>query len=221
MRLILLDVDGTLVDSQDIIVAAHGRAFARAGLPCPPRERLLALVGLSLPETFAALVGPDGPVAVLEEGYRQGFHALRADPAWQEPVFPGADALLRRLAGRSGVALGLATGKSRRGAAAVLARHGWRGLVSTVQTADDAPSKPHPGMVLNAMAEIGAGPDDTVMIGDSTYDMTMARAAGARALGVAWGYHPPAALLEAGAETVARSFDEVAGWLEREGFARG
>jgi phosphoglycolate phosphatase len=76
-------------------------------------------------------------------------------------------------------------------------------------------------MVLNAMAEIGAGPDDTVMIGDSTYDMTMARAAGARALGVAWGYHPPAALLETGAETVARSFDEVAGWLEREGFARG
>ncbi len=219
MRLILLDVDGTLLDSQEIIVAAHGDAFARVGLPRPPRERLLRLVGLSLNETFEALVGPEGPVAELIEGYKGGFQRLRADPAWAEPVFPGADATIRRLAAGEGVRLGLATGKSRRGAHAILKRHGWSDLVATVQTADDAPSKPHPGMVLRAMAETGAAPADTVMIGDSAYDMLMARAAGARALGVAWGYHDPDALAAAGAEAVAGSFDEAYAWLAQEGFA--
>ncbi len=219
MRLILFDVDGTLLDSQDLIVAAHGHAFAALGLARPPRERLLSLVGLSLPETFQALVGAHGPVEALAEAYKAGFQRLRADSAWVEPLFPGADAALRTLAAGEGTRLGLVTGKSRRGVAAILARLGWGALFATIQTADDAPSKPHPGMIERALAETGAAPREAVMIGDSIYDMTMARAAGARALGVGWGYHPPEALREAGAEDVAGSFGEVLAWLVREGFA--
>ncbi|KAA2234606.1 HAD-IA family hydrolase [Salinarimonas soli] len=217
MPLILFDVDGTLVDSQDMIAAAHGRAFASLGLPCPERGRLLELVGLSLPETFTALVGPDGPVAPLEQAYRDAFKSLRADPARAEPLFPGADAALRRLSGTPGVRLGIATGKSRRGVAALLERFGWVGLFATVQTADDAPSKPHPGMIERALAEISVPPASAVMIGDSIYDMAMARAAGTRALGVAWGYHTPERLRASGAEAVAGSFDEVLAWLAGEG----
>ena len=96
------------------------------------------------------------------------------------PLFPGADATLRRLAARDDVALGLATGKSRRGVAGMLDGQGWGSLLVTIQTADDAPSKPHPGMVLQAMAETGADPDATVVVGDTTFDIEMARAAGCR-----------------------------------------
>lgn len=219
MPLIIFDVDGTLVDSQDMIVAAHGAAFATLGLAVPPRERLLGLVGLSLPETFTALVGAEGPVEALAAAYRAGFQRLRADPARAEPLFPGADAALRRLAAGEGTRLGIATGKSRRGVAAILARHGWEGLFATIQTADDAPSKPHPAMIRQALAQTGTPPDAAVMVGDSTFDMAMARQAGVRALGVAWGYHPPEALVEAGAEAVAEGFPEAVAWLEGRGLA--
>jgi phosphoglycolate phosphatase len=218
LRLILFDVDGTLVDSQDLIVAAHERAFANLGLERPARTRLLGLVGLSLPETFTALVGPDGPIEALAEGYKLGFRELRGDPQRAEPVFPGAEAALRALGALEGVRLGLATGKSRRGTDALLTRHGWADLFATVQNADDAPSKPHPGMIERAMGETGVVPTDTVMIGDSSYDMIMARTAGVRALGVAWGYHTPGSLRGNGAEAVASSFEEAFAWLREERF---
>jgi chaperone required for assembly of F1-ATPase len=98
---------------------------------------------------------------------------------FRELLYPGVEETLRTLAGRDGIVLGIATGKSRRGVAHVLARHGWVGLFATVQTADDAPSKPHPGMLERAMRETGAAPDSTLMVGDSSYDMAMARAAAA------------------------------------------
>jgi phosphoglycolate phosphatase len=112
----------------------------------------------------------------------------------------------------------LATGKSRRGVAALLARHGWEDLFDTVQTADDAPSKPHPGMIERALAQTGTPAGRAVMIGDSTYDMAMARAAGVRALGVSWGYHPPADLIAAGAQAVAADMAGALAWLGENGF---
>lgn len=209
MQLVVFDVDGTLVDSQALIVAAQRSAFAACGLPAPTRARSLSIVGLSLTEAFTALVGPRGPVAALVEAYRDAFAALRADPAHREPLFPGIEGLVRRLRTTDGVLLGIATGKSRRGVAHLVERFGWEHAFATVQTADDAPSKPDPGMLLQAMAAVGIGPSRTAMIGDTSFDMAMARAAQVRAIGVSWGYHPAPALVEAGAATVVDSADEL------------
>ena len=102
--------------------------------------------------------------------------------------------------------LGIATGKSQRGVRNVLARHGLLRHFITIKTADDAPSKPDPGMVLAAMQEAGVEARDTVVVGDTVYDIAMARAAGAAAIGVTWGYHPGAALGQAGAFALLEEF---------------
>ena len=215
MKLIIFDVDGTLVDSQNLIVAAQRAAFAVHGLEAPSREKSLSIVGLSLVEAFTALVGPRGPVESLAEAYRQAFSELRQDPANHEPLFPGAADLLARIGNRDDALLGIATGKSRRGVAHLLARHNWERLFTTIQTADDAPSKPDPTMIRQAMAEVGAGSTDTIMIGDTTFDVMMARSAGVTPIGVAWGYHPVAALREAGAEAIVASYEELSQLLDR------
>ena len=210
MKLVVFDVDGTLVDSQHLIVAAQGQAFAENGLPAPARREALSVVGLSLPQAFRRLVGEDGPIAALSESYKQAYNRLRVDPDYEEPLFPGMGELMARLHARPDVRLGLATGKSRRGVDRLVEHHGWSGWFATTQSADDAPSKPDPAMLLQAMAEAGCGPEATVMIGDTTFDIGMAVAAGAAAVGVTWGYHPTGALYGAGAVTVV----ETAGALE-------
>ncbi|HZB37639.1 MAG TPA: HAD hydrolase-like protein, partial [Beijerinckiaceae bacterium] len=149
MKLIVFDVDGTLVDSEDLIVAAQRAAFLAHGLEPPTRERSLSIVGLSLVQAMRVLV-PDGPAESLAEGYKTAFQRLRADPAYREPLFPGAAELLAELSGRDEVVLGIATGKSRRGVAHLLARHGWERVFATIQTADHHPSKPHPAMLEQA-----------------------------------------------------------------------
>jgi phosphoglycolate phosphatase len=217
VKLVIFDVDGTLVDSQQLIVAAQREAFARHGLAPPSRERSLSIVGLSLSEAFTALAGARAPVESLVAAYKETFARLRADPVYHEPLFPGAAGLLEALAREHDVVLGIATGKSRRGVAHLVERHGWHRLFATIQTADDAPSKPDPTMLHQAMAEVGAALEDTIMIGDSTYDMAMARAAGIASIGVSWGYHPVAALEEAGAEAIVDSYDGLQTRLVRLG----
>lgn len=201
-RLVVFDVDGTLVDSQNMIVEAQRRTFVAHGLPVPDRARALSIVGLSLPEAFTALVGQGVPVADLVGTYKRVFRDLRHDPAFAEPLYPGVGAVLDALAAEPGIILAIATGKSRRGVDHMLERHGFVGRFACVQTADDAPSKPHPAMLLQAMSATGTTADAAVMVGDSTFDMQMSRAAGVTALGVAWGYHAPAALREAGAVAI-------------------
>lgn len=213
MKLVLFDVDGTLVDSQNIIVAAQHAAFAAYGLEPPSREMSLSIVGLSLSEAFTVLVGSKGPIEGLVEAYKSAFGTLRQDPAHAEPLFPGAAQCLGQLQRREDALLGIATGKSRRGVAHLLERHDWGRVFATIQTADDAPSKPHPAMILQAMAEVGAEPHETVMIGDSSYDMEMARAAGVLPVGVSWGFQPVAALNEAGADRIVDTYAELEGVL--------
>lgn len=215
MKLVLFDVDGTLVDSQDIIVAAQRAAFAAHGLEPPSRERSLSIVGITLVQAMAALAGPKAPAESIAEAYKQAFNELRKDPAFAEPLFPGAAEVLARLAAREDVRLGLCTGKSRRGVAHLVDTHGWEPVFTVIKTADDAPSKPDPGMILQAMAETGIAPEDTVMIGDTTFDMQMARAAGATPIGVSWGYHPVAAVREAGAALIVDSYPDLGEALER------
>jgi len=204
MKLVILDCDGTLVDSQNGICEAMVHAFSGLGLAAPPRAATLAVVGLSLPEAFAVLA-PDqdeAARAALAQRYRTAFVELKRDPAHHEPLFEGVAAAITAFGAREDLLLGIATGKSRRGIDRLFAREGWAEHFLTVQTADDHPSKPHPAMVLAAMAETGVAPEQTVMVGDTTFDVEMARAAGVGALGVAWGYHAVDELHEAGAHAV-------------------
>nr|WP_256441407.1 HAD-IA family hydrolase [Ancylobacter radicis] len=213
----MFDCDGTLVDSQHVIVEAMTRAFTRAGLIVPPRPAVLGIVGLSLVEAMRRLGDEDPafPAEALAELYREAFRELRAESGFVEPLFPGVRAVLDELAAREDVLLGIATGKSQRGVAAVLSHHGLEGRFITIQTADDAPSKPHPAMVLQASEATGIAPRDTVLIGDTSFDMVMARAAGARALGVTWGYHAPALLTEAGAERLIDQAEDLIPAMEQ------
>ena len=169
---------------------------------------LLSVVGLSLVEAFTKLgEGRDGfPAESLAGHYRDAFHAMRAPGSPVEPLYPGAADAIAELARRDDIVLGIATGKSQRGVRLVLGHHGLLDRFITIQTADDAPSKPDPGMVLAAMRDAGAAPENTIVVGDTVYDMAMARAAGAAGIGVTWGYHPGAALEEAGALAVIDRF---------------
>ena len=204
-RLALFDCDGTLVDSQDNICRSVEEAFGGAGLIAPDRSAIRRIVGLSLVEAMEMLL-PEGNATVhrdLAEAYKAAFFQMRSSGAMSaEPLYDGIVDVLDRLAG-DGWQLGVATGKSDRGLAHILAHHGIAARFITLQTADRHPSKPHPSMIETAMADAGATPATTVMIGDTSYDMLMARAAGVRAVGVAWGYHPADELIAAGAHVVA------------------
>ena len=214
-RLVIFDCDGTLVDSQHVIVAAMELAFAGAGLDRPKRDAVLSIVGLSLPEAMWRMklahdIAPDeGLLHRLVEGYKQAFGQLRNDPAHDEPMFPGALEGVQALAEREDIVLGIATGKSRRGVDRLLARFGLEDHFTTIQTADDAPSKPHPAMLVQALQEADVTADAAVMVGDTSFDIEMARGAGMPGLGVAWGYHPVEALEAAGASHIAEDFADL------------
>lgn len=213
--LIVFDCDGTLADSQYIISEAMRFAFRSMRLAVPDRVAVMRTVGLSLDDAVSALA-PDIGEAAREDvvrGYRERYLALRLSDV-REPLFPGAASLLHRLAERDDVILGIATGKSRRGVAGILEQNGLSGVFSTIQTAEDAPSKPHPAMLFQAMNETGASPENTVMIGDASYDMLMAAAANVAGIGVSWGSHSKAELRRAGATRIAHTFAELAGMLE-------
>jgi phosphoglycolate phosphatase len=215
-RLALFDCDGTLVDSQHNIRRALENCFAGFGVEPPPAEQTRRVVGLSLVEAMAALL-PDQTPQVhgeLAERYKAAFQQMRHREEVEEPLYEGIAELLDALE-TDGWLLGVATGKSDRGLGLCLACHGWDKRFVTLQTADRHPSKPHPSMVETAMAEAGAGPETTMMIGDTSFDIAMARAAGVSAIGVAWGYHEPAELWSAGAHHVAERPGEVLEWARR------
>ncbi|WP_374943906.1 HAD-IA family hydrolase [Sphingomonas sp.] len=212
-RLAVFDCDGTLVDSQANICRAMEDAFARAHLAPPPRAAIRRIVGLSLVEAVAALL-PDADPALhrtMALDYKHAFQRLRAEGELDdEPLFDGIVEVLATLADRGWI-LGVATGKSDRGLAHILEQHGIAGRFATLQTADRHPSKPDPAMLLAAIADVGA--DETVMIGDTSFDMAMAKAAGARAIGVTWGYHGVADLIAGGADVVAKEVAKLPGLL--------
>lgn len=218
LRLAVFDMDGTLIDSSRVIRQAMVRTYEAFGAPCPDEEATRRIIGLSLPEVFRKL-SPEADAAGadrLVELYKTSFLAIRAETGGEAeaPLFPGARAALDGLTG-AGWLISAATGKARRGFDHAVTAHGLEGIFSHPQTADDARSKPHPEMVERTIALHGVEPGDTVMIGDTSYDMEMARGAGARAIGVGWGYHPAEELLAAGAETVIADFGELAGAAER------
>lgn len=219
LKLVIFDVDGTLVDSQADILASMAAAFASEAMAPPSREAVLGIVGLSLPVAITRLL-PEGEPAQIDrmvEAYKNAYLGLRVTGGPEaSPLFPGIPALLDRLSERENLLLGIATGKSRRGLAALLDGHGLTRRFVTTQVADDHPSKPHPSMIFTALMEAGVDAADAVMIGDTSYDMDMARAAGVRGIGVTWGYHRPEALAAASAvvtdaTALGRAIDAFAG----------
>ena len=204
MKLAVFDCDGTLVDGQADVCWSMRRAFERANVPAPDDNLVRRMVGLSLGVAVRELA-PDLDEAKqsdIVEFYKSSFRARREEGLLDEPLYDGIADLLRALHA-DGWSLAVATGKSDRGLTACLAAHGLSDLFVSLQTADRHPSKPHPAMLEAALFEAAAQPDEAVMIGDTTFDIDMARAANVASIGVAWGYHHPEELVQAGAAGVA------------------
>jgi len=211
LRLVVFDVDGTLVDSQHDIVASMRAAFEVLGRPAPDRETMLSVVGLSLPQAMAILAPglTEAGLTGLVEGYRASWGGGRA----ASPLFPGALAVLDALAAQDELLLAVATGKSRRGLEKLLTAHELRKRFVSLQVADDHPSKPHPSMLMAALAETGVEAHRAVMVGDTEFDMQMGRAAGLATIGVTWGYHPRTRLQDA--DLLIDDFAQLEDALER------
>lgn len=194
LRLAMFDMDGTLLDSQDVIYEAMLRAFALMKLPALDRAQVLSIVGLSLDEAVRTLKPDlsDDDVAKGAALYKESFIAIRAEKGAEgaAPLYPGVRQALDQLAQDDHLLMGVATGKARRGLDHAYASHDLGKYFITHQTADDHPSKPHPSMLSTALSETGVSLPLAVMIGDTEFDMHMAKAAGFHAIGVDWGYHP-------------------------------
>ncbi|WP_379920564.1 HAD-IA family hydrolase [Erythrobacter sp. R86502] len=203
MKLAVFDCDGTLVDGQADVCWAMERAFSRAGLAAPDHQAVRRIVGLSLPAAVRSLAPDlsDDQNRAVTEFYRSSFRARREEGLLDEPLYDGIAAMLHDLRS-AGWSLAVATGKSDRGLAACLATHGIADLFVSLQTADRHPSKPNPAMLEAAMFDAGALPGQVVMIGDTSFDMLMARGIGVAAIGVGWGYHNTPELLASGAARV-------------------
>lgn len=203
LKLAIFDCDGTLIDSQHSIVAAMDEAFRRHELPAVPASKTRSIIGLPLEVAIALLLeeAQDDRHHAIAETYRLVFRAMRDAGEVLEPMFDGARETVCGL-DDDGWLLGIATGKARRGVDATLGPVGLLDRFLTIQTADVAIGKPHPDMIDRAMSETGAQATRTAMIGDTTFDMEMARNAGVAAIGVSWGYHPREALRDSGAHVV-------------------
>jgi phosphoglycolate phosphatase len=204
--LIVFDCDGTLVDSQHTIVESMVAAFHANDWPAPDAARVRGVVGLSLDEAIAILA-PQCPTerrVAIRTAYKSAFAKAHSRGDHEEVTYPGVVEVLDTLSAEE-YTLGIATGKSTNGLRATLTRLHLLDRFATLQTADTAPSKPHPTMLRQAMAETCATPETTALIGDTTFDMNMARNAGTSAIGVTWGYHGVDALRRAGAHALAES----------------
>jgi phosphoglycolate phosphatase len=211
MSLIIFDMDGTLIDTAGLIAEHMATTFVGAGLTAPDLAASRQVIGLSLPVAMARLAQSedDALIETLVDSYKSRYRASLLQDAGREPLYPGARDALDRQHIVPGRRLGIATGKGLAGVNRILGLHGLAGHFVTLQTPDHNPSKPHPGMALRAMAETGALPEETVMVGDTIFDIELGRAAGVRTIGVTWGYHEPKQLTEAGADVLIERYDDL------------
>ncbi len=210
-RLLVFDWDGTLADSEQRIVAAAQSAIDTLSLAPRSDEQVRGIIGLAMSEACRTLY-PDIPAGLQHRFiacYREYYLRNTAVPV---PLFPGAKSVLRGLAdGR--YQLAVATGKGRRGLDRDIGNHDLGELFSTTRCADDAPSKPHPQMLLDIMDELQVTRSETLMIGDTTYDMEMARNAGVARIAVSTGVHDGQRLLDFDPLALLDSIAELPAWL--------
>lgn len=211
LKLAVFDVDGTLIDSRQMILAAMERAWEQAGLGAIGYEDVRQIVGLELTEAVLRLAPSDYPaerIPHLATLYKQAFVELRAEEGFNEPLYEGARETVERLAD-AGWLLAVATGKSIRGLNIVFEHHDLHRYFQTLRTVDHGPGKPNPFMIEDAMKELGARPEETLMIGDTSFDMAMARAANVTAHGVSWGFHTVDEIQAGGAHHIHHDFDSL------------
>ena len=208
--LVIFDCDGTLIDSGHNIVTAMCEAWRSHDLEPPPATSIRRIVGLRLEDAVQKLIPLDCEVEVnhLVQAYIHSFSRFRDDPEYTEPLYPGIRDCLNDLVSL-GFSLGIATGKSRRGLLRTLERHSLSELFCVLKTADDGPGKPNPDILLDAIDEAHTIAEKTAMIGDTIYDMIMAKEAAATAIGVSWGYHETGELKEAGASIIVTDCSEL------------
>ncbi|MGO4351061.1 HAD-IA family hydrolase [Rhizobium sp. RAF36] len=212
MKLALFDCDGTLVDSAALIHEVMARTFVAFGHPRPAIESTKSIIGLTLDIAIARMQGKphvDDEAVAMTAHYKKIYMDVRGEPGMDVPLFDGIKPVIAALAARDDILIGAVTGKSRRGLVSVLETHGFAPHFIVSRTADDCPSKPHPAMVTECCDETGMNPADTVVIGDAIYDMQMAKAAGAKAIGVSWGYASVDELIAAGADAIAHHPNDV------------
>ncbi len=205
MKLVLFDCDGTLVDSAALIHETMRRTFHAFGKAEPTLAATKSIIGLTLDIAIARMQGKphaDDEAVEMMAYYKSLFGVVRKDLGFREPLFDGIRELVDTIGPRGDLLIGAVTGKSRRGLNLVMETHRFDDYFVVGRTADDCPSKPHPAMVTECCDETGVTPIDTLVIGDAIYDMQMAKAAGATAIGVAWGYASVAELKEAGADAI-------------------
>ena len=209
-KLVVFDVDGTLIDSRSSIFRAAVEAANEIGVSAPTYEDVRAIVGLSLFEALA-MMRPDldhATIGAYTEAYKNAFIRFHADPTFHNGLYPGAADLLAHLKAE-GWTLGMATGQSRRGVNRNLDVHAWHEIFDCTFCADDGPSKPHPHMLNRNMETTCFPPEHTVMVGDTAHDITMAGQAGVYAIGVTWGFHTADELFKAGADEIVSNFNEL------------
>jgi phosphoglycolate phosphatase len=210
-RLLVFDWDGTLMDSVGTIVACTEAAIQELGLKGVSEATIRGTIGLGLRETIDLLVPgcDDALFETIIAAYRRHWHAtFRDDPV----LFSGVEEMLRGLA-QEDYLLAIATGKSRRGLEHSLEQTGLRELFHSTRTADEAFSKPHPQMLLDVLDDLGVPPGAAVMIGDTTFDLEMARNAGTGAIGVCSGSHCREELLQLAPLVCLERVVELPGWL--------
>jgi phosphoglycolate phosphatase len=209
-ELLVFDWDGTLMDSAAAISESLQAACRDLGLPVPSRERARHVIGLGLTDALAYVL-PELPVAdyprVLDQ-FRA--HFLRRDSG--TTLFPGAADMIHELRD-SGFMLAVATGKSRRGLDRALKETGLQGCFDATRCADEGFSKPHPEMLEAVMNALATAPASTVMIGDTTHDLEMAKAAGVAAVAVTYGAHERAALTACRPLAMVDELQGLRGWL--------
>ncbi len=215
MRLVIFDLDGTLIDSVALIVETVTNSFNEIGQPVPDDKTIRSISGITLADALQVLApGADAArMEVIAEAYRRHYQAERQSE--REPLFAGARAALDRLHADPETILAVATGKGYQGSLVLLGRHGIVELFNSIETPTHNRGKPDPQMIETAMAKAGVDRAHTAMVGDTVHDMRMAKAAGVKAVGVAWGYHEVVELQATGADIVIERFDQLDGALDQ------
>ena len=212
-RLLVCDWDGTIIDSASTIAQCIRSAAADLGLPVPSEEQAKHVIGLGLQDALRGTVPDLRPERMPEfvERYRAHFRAGEEKMG----LFAGMGELIQRLSGRH--TLGIATGKSRRGLERALDATGLRPYFRASRCADETHPKPDPAMLRELLAELDVAADNALMIGDTTHDLEMARAAGVDALAVTYGAHGAAGLMDCAPRGCVGSVSELDQWLTAHG----